>query len=548
MAQTETLAQPPAAVAAVKAPFEPLSQRIRSHALRDPQGIALRIDSTEFTWAAFDHLLDRVAARLVARGIVRGDRIAAIGPNSPEYLLLFVGAVRAGACMVPLPTMTSLPSIVGMVNDAQARMVFAASAQHATMDEARTACASLREFVSFDIASPGWEGWASWLGEDTLAAPADVPVTEDDLFNIMYSSGTTGEPKGIVHSHGMRNEHLTRMGRFGIGPGTVTLISTPLYSNTTHACLLGSIGLGGKTVMMRKFDALGWLKLAQDERVTHTMLVPVQVQRILAHPDFERFDLSAFQWKLCTSAPLSPLIKRDAIDRWPGKMLEIYGHSEGGANCNLVLNDFPDKLHTVGRPIAGCVVKMIDEAGHELPRGQTGELVGRQPAMMVGYFMQPEKTEEVTWYDSDGERYYRSGDVGHFDEDGFVVLLDRTKDMIVSGGFNVYAVDIERVIEQHPDVAEVAVVGIPSEQWGETPLAFVVPRAGTHTLDAAALRTWANERLGKLQRISGVELRDALPRSEVGKILKRELRAPYAAPAADATPPAHQPAHSRSTV
>ncbi|QHE83691.1 class I adenylate-forming enzyme family protein [Hydrogenophaga sp. BPS33] len=540
-------AQAPAAAAAVKAPFVPLSQRIRSHAQRDPQGIALRMDDHDITWAAFDRLLDRVAARLVAGGIARGDRIASIGPNSPEYLFLFLGAVRAGACMVPLPTMTSLPSIVGMVNDAQARMVFAATAQHATLDQTRPDCPSLREFVSFEAGAAGWQAWSAWLGDEETVAPVDVAVSEDDLFNIMYSSGTTGEPKGIVHSHGMRNEHLTRMGRFGIGPGTVTLISTPLYSNTTHACLLGSIGLGGKTLLMRKFDALNWLQLAQDERVTHTILVPVQVQRILAHPDFERFDLGAFQWKLCTSAPLSPLLKRDAIERWPGKMLEIYGHSEGGANCNLVLNDFPDKLHTVGRPIAGCVVKMIDEEGRELPRGKTGELVGRQPAMMVGYFMQPEKTEEVTWYDAEGVRYYRSGDVGYFDDDGFVVLLDRTKDMIVSGGFNVYAVDIERVIEQHPDVAEVAVVGIPSEQWGETPLAFVVPRAGA-ALEADALRAWANERLGKLQRVSGVELREALPRSEVGKILKRELRAPYTAAAAATPPPAATPASSRRTV
>jgi long-chain acyl-CoA synthetase len=522
---TPTAAEPSAPQQA-GAHFIPLSERIRESARVDPQGRAVTIDSLHFTWEELDRALNRVASRLAATGIVRGDRIACIGPNSPEYLLLFLGALRAGACLVPLPTMTAPDSMARMVEDAEARMLFAAGAQREAVESVRAKLpACLASFVGFDFGGGEWAKWDDWIA-GASEAPFAVEVGPDDLFNIMYSSGTTGEPKGIVHSHRMRNEHIVRMAKFGIGPGATTLISTPLYSNTTHACLLGSIGLRGRTIMMRKFDAAAFLRISQAERVTHAMLVPVQYQRILAHPEFDSFDLGSYRWKLCTSAPLSPLIKRDAVTRWPGKMLEIYGHSEGGANCNMVLDENLEKLHTVGKPIAGCDIRMIDENGRELPRGQAGEIVGRQPAMMTGYFKQPEKTEEVSWYDAQGTRYYRSGDVGYFDEDGFLVLLDRTKDMIVSGGFNVYAVDIERVIEQHPGVSEVAVIGVPSEQWGETPLAFVVPKPGAQ-LQAQEVLEFANQRLGKLQRVSAVELRDGLPRSEVGKVLKRELRAPY---------------------
>ncbi|HYF20364.1 MAG TPA: class I adenylate-forming enzyme family protein [Ramlibacter sp.] len=507
-------------------PFISLSERIRENARVDPEGVAVDIDSLRLDWRALDGWLNRIASRLAAGGIARGDRIAAIGPNSPEYLLLFLGGLRAGACMVPLPTLAAPDSLARMLQDAEAKALFAAASQRQAIESVRAQLpSSLDTFIGFDFDDPRWTGWGAWL-EGASSEATGVEVRPEDYFNIMYSSGTTGEPKGIVHSHQMRNEHITRMARFGIGPGTVTLISTPLYSNTTHACLLGSIGLRGRTVLMRKFDAGEFLRLSQAERVTHAMLVPVQYQRILAHPEFDRFDLGAYQWKLCTSAPLSPLVKRQAVTRWPGKMLEIYGHSEGGANCNMVVDENLDKLHTVGKPIPGCDIRMIDEQGREVPRGQPGEIVGRQPAMMSGYFKQPDKTEAVTWYDAEGNRYYRSGDVGYFDDDGYLVLLDRTKDMIVSGGFNVYAVDIERVIEQHPEVAEVAVIGVPSEQWGETPVAFVVPRPGA-TLGAEDLRSWANERLGKLQRVSRVEVRESLPRSDVGKVLKRELRAPY---------------------
>jgi len=279
---------------------------------------------------------------------------------------------------------------------------------------------------------------------------------------------------------------------------------------------------------MRKFDAQHYLTLAQQHRVTHTMLVPVQYQRLMDFPDFDRYDLSSFQAKFCTSAPFRAELKRDVLKRWPGGLTEYYGMTEGGGRCELLAHLHPDKLHTVGKPAEGHDIRLIDEAGREVPPGESGEVVGSSGAMMKGYHRLPEKTREVEWFDPSGKRFIRTGDVGRFDEDGFLILGDRKKDMIISGGFNIYPIDIESELRQHPAVKECTVVGAPSRQWGETPVAFVVRNAG-HDISASDLMQWLNARVGKTQRLSALEWLEALPRSEIGKVLKRELRDNFAA-------------------
>src|SRR5690606_1797106 len=239
-----------------------------------------------------------------------------------------------------------------------------------------------------------------------------------------------------------------------------------------------TLAMGGTVVLLPKFDAREFLRLAEKHRVTHAMLVPVQYQRFMAHPDFDRYDLSSFRMKFCTSAPFNPALKADVLKRWPGGLIEYYGMTEGGGGCVLRAHEHPDKLHTVGQPQEGCEVRLIDENGREVPHGEKGEIVGRSALMMNGYHRQPEKTEEALWHDETGKCFIRTGDVGRFDEVGFLVLMDRKKDMIISGGFNIYPSDLETEIVQHPAVLEAAVVGVPSEQWGETPVAYVVLREG----------------------------------------------------------------------
>jgi len=242
----------------------------------------------------------------------------------------------------------------------------------------------------------------------------------------------------------------------------------------------------------------------------------------MAGPGLDGHDLSSFRMKFCTSAPFAAGVKADVLARWPGGLVEYYGMTEGGGTCILEAHLWPDKLHTVGKPADGHDIRLVDEDLREVPAGEVGEVVGRSVSMMTGYHGLPGKTREAEWFDAQGNRFIRTGDVGRFDADGFLVLMDRRKDLVISGGFNIYPSDLEAVLRQHPAVADAAVVGVPSATWGESPVAFVVPAAGAPAEEA--LRSWANERLGKTQRLASLRYMAELPRSDIGKVLKRELR------------------------
>ena len=231
--------------------------------------------------------------------------------------------------------------------------------------------------------------------------------------------------KGIVHSHQMRWKQMAvARAASSRNVSSKAMVSTPLYSNTTLAGFLPTVAVGGKSVLMDKFDPTLFLQLARDHRATHAMLVPVQYRRIMAVPDFDRYDLSSFVMKTSTSAPFEAPLKAEVLKRWPGGLTEIYGLTEGGPACFLPAHQHPDKLHTVGRPAPGTEIKIIDDLGNEVERSQVGEVVGRSPIVMSGYHRRPAKTAEAEWIDSTGKRFIRSGDFGRFDDDGFLVLID----------------------------------------------------------------------------------------------------------------------------
>jgi acyl-CoA synthetase (AMP-forming)/AMP-acid ligase II len=277
---------------------------------------------------------------------------------------------------------------------------------------------------------------------------------------------------------------------------------------------------------MEKFDARKFLELCEKEKATNAMLVPVQYDRILRVDDYDSFDLSSLVVKLCTSAPLHGDMKRKIIDRMPGELIEFYGLTEGGVSTVFIGSRDKDRLDSVGKIADGCEAKIIDEAGNELPPGQTGEIVGRNKVMMSGYLNRDQATNEMLWHDKNGVLFYRSGDMGRMDEEGYLYISGRKKEVIISGGFNIFAVDLESELMKHDAVADAAVIGVPSEQWGETPLAFVVLEPGTDET-AESIREWANQRLGKNQRISEVVIKDELPKSSISKTLKMDLRKPY---------------------
>jgi len=505
--------------------FGVITDLIRDHAKEAPGRLALTDGEASLDYGALDALMDRVAAALQRDGVGPGRAIATCAGTSILHLAVFLGAVRAGVAVAPLAPSSAPADLARMLADAGAEVLFVDAA-------AAPALAAIDPSVT-RVALDGGDASAARPLEDWLAPPGARPdrvaIEPESPFNIIYSSGTTGEPKGIVQGHRMRWLQVMRSAQFGFTTASLSLVSTPLYSNTTLVTLLPTIAFGGGAVLMAKFDAGRYLQLAARYRVTHTMLVPVQYQRVMARPDFADHDLSSFRVKFCTSAPFAAALKRDVLRRWPGALIEFYGMTEGGGTCILQAHANPEKLHTVGRPAEGHDIRLIDDDGREVPPGEAGEIVGHSRAMMTGYHRRAEKTRETEWFDAEGKRFFRTGDVGRFDADGFLVLLDRKKDMIISGGFNVYPSDLEAILRPHPAVADVAVVGVPSVQWGETPVAFVV--RGGEPITEAELLAWFNARVGKTQRLGAVSFVGELPRSAIGKVLKRELRDRYAPPA-----------------
>jgi acyl-CoA synthetase (AMP-forming)/AMP-acid ligase II len=513
----------PALAAAIAQPFGTLSDFVRMQAAVRPNHTALIQGERVVGWRDFDDLIDRAAATLQARGIGSQEVIAICAANSIEYVVVFLSALRAGMVVTPLAPTATANSLDLMLRDSGAKILFLDRATSDHLSRLTNPAPIPRIALDGSDIAESFEKWLIPVG----SVPDVVEVSPDWGFNIIYSSGTTGVPKGIVQPHALRWGQMNPADPPGYSPHAVTLVSTGLYSNTTLTSVVPTLAGGGTIVLMDKFDARGFLELSERHRVTHAMLVPVQYQRLLAHADFDRFDLSSYVMKYCTSAPFSAKLKREVLDRWPGGLTEYFGMTEGGGSCALLAHEHPDKLHTVGRPIAGHDIRVIGEDGQELPPGAIGEIVGHSVAIMTGYHNQPQKTAEAEWFSPDGRRFIRTGDIGRFDEEGFLTIMDRKKDMIISGGFNIYPSDLESVARQHPDVQDVAVVGVPSEQWGETPVAFIVSKGAS----AEDIKAFVNERVGKTQRLADVHLRAELPRSHIGKILKRDLRDSYSRPA-----------------
>lgn len=497
-----------------------LLHTIIAHAGKRPYAPAFSCGGVHLTWEDFAAAILDVAGTIAAEfGERKQQPVALVGVNSAELVIAYLAIVAAGQCAVPLPVSANAETLAGMLSDCRPNLVFTDRVGFDLIGSE-----GAERIVAIGFSQTSTEDWNEFAIENAkLETPVAMSGTDD--FNIIYSSGTTARPKGIVQSHAMRYRQAARA-TFGLGPASTMLLATPLYSNTTLMPLLATLCHGGNVVLMQKFSAAGYLDLAEEVSATHTMLVPIQYQRLLGEPDFVRRDLSAFVVKQSTGAPLASAMKRDLTAYWPGKLLEVYGLTEGGCTSILDVGAHPDCYHTVGRPAPGNDIRIIDEAGTELPAGEVGEIVGCSPTMMTRYFRNPQATEAFYWRDAEGQKFHRTGDIGLIDEAGFLVLRDRKKDVIISGGFNVYASDLERVLLDHPDIEDAAVIAVPSQKWGETPLGLVVMKEGV-TADLSEVCAWANGRLGSMQRLSRVEVRPTLPRSPAGKMLKQDLKKPY---------------------
>jgi long-chain acyl-CoA synthetase len=504
--------------AMMSADYGVMGDILRQRAQDGPNHPAVIMETGEaVTYAEFDALVDRVAAALQRDAVQPGEAVAVCALSSIAYAAVFLGGLRAGVAVAPIAPSSTPEAIAGMVADCGARLFFL----DAGVAEAQAQAPIPVRQIALDGSSAA-EAFDTWLAPFGTK-PKPVEIGPEHPFNIIYSSGTTGTPKGIVQSHGMRWKHVFRGDAVGYGPEAVTVLSTPLYSNTTLVCFFPTLAGGGTVVLMKKFDAGRYLELAQQHRMTHTMLVPVQYRRLMERPDFDSFDLSSTVMKFCTSAPFAGRAegrRAEALARRAGR---IFRHDRGRRHLH------PDGPRASGqashgrRPAPGHDIRLIDEDGVQVGPGVVGEIVGRSAGMMNGYHGQPGKTAEATWISPEGWSFIRTGDVGRFDEEGFLTLMDRKKDMIISGGFNIYPSDLEAELVTHPAVLEAAVVGVPSDAWGETPVAFVAlkPARPAPIRSDQGLR----QRPGRQDSaLADLRIVDSLPRSHIGKVLKRELR------------------------
>lgn len=509
--------------------FSPLTEFISRNAKWYPYKTAVIFEDKKLSWKAFNERVNRIANELKHIGLAKGDKVAVLSRNCLEYPEILFGTLKAGGVIVPISTMLKAETVHLELSDAGPGALFADCSSLHLIHEGqgnRIDLSPERRIVLGDRAT-GWISYTDFLLAGSAEEPGTV-ILPKDLYNIIYSSGTTGVPKGIMHAHLARIFFAMTCGlEFRIHNEAISLISTPLYSNGTQLIFLPTIMTGGTLVIMPSFDPAGFLELVENEKCTHAFLVPTQFIRIMELPEFDRYDTASVEILLSAAAPLHKKTKTEILQKFPAsKLVELYGITEGISTVLRPDEQF-SKPGSVGKPRLGGDIKIIGEEGEELPNGQIGEIAGCNFSMMTGYYRNPEMTRDVTWRDEKGRLYIKTGDLGKLDTDGYLYILDRKKDMIISGGINIFPSDIEDELLKHPEIAEAAVIGVPHREWGECPLALVVKRNPDSVLLEEHIKDWVNGRLAKFQRVAAVEFRLSLPRNDMEKILKSELRRPY---------------------
>jgi len=500
-----------------------LATLIAHHARYRPSATAVVIGNERLTYAQFGARVARAANLLRSLGIGKGAKVATVLGNSREALELVWAVPSVGAALVPLSPLLMAAGLASLLRDSEAKCLISHRSMLPTLEAIRGDLAPLLpgRVLLIDGAARdfGDYGALSARQEDRFGAERCGP---DDLFNIMYTSGTTGLPKGIMHSHYVRSMYCLLMAcAFRMTPESRTLHAGAIVFNGAYVTLMPTFYLGGTYVLLKQFDAEETIATIERERITHIMLVPSQIIAILGSRQYRPQRLASLECILSLGAPLLQEHKDPLNADLPHRFYELYGLTEGFVTI-LDRDDAERKSGSVGRPQQYFEMRIVDAEGRDLAAGEIGEIVGRGPILMQGYYKRPDLTGQAI---RDGWLY--SGDMGFVDDDGYLHLVDRKKDMIDSGGMKVYPRDVEEVAAHHPAIREVAVFGVPHDKWGETPVAAVVLCSGA-TATADELCEWINERVGaRYQRVSEVVIMEDFPRSAAGKTLKREMREPY---------------------
>ena len=507
-----------------------VTQGLRRALQLNPQGVAILEGERQLTWAALGERVSRFAGALLQRGVTRGDRVAVLMLNSTRYLELYLAVAWAGAIIVPLNIRWSVAENRDALEDCEAQLLIVDDAFMDAGNALAVAMPGLGLVHADDGASPA--GVARY--ESLLSAAAAIPdamAGRDDPAGIFYTGGTTGRSKGVTLSHGNLNfAAVSGLAEGLFPPDGIYLHAPPMFHIANGWCMYCTLLNGGTGVVIKAFAPEAVAQAVERFRVTNTLLVPTMIQMFVDHPGIDKYDLSSLRQIVYGASPISEAVLDRAMVRLPGvRFVQAYGMTELSPLATVLPTEeqigagrAKGRHRSGGRAAVGVEVRVVDANDRPVAPGTIGEIAVRGDNVMLGYWNRPEETAKAI---VDG--WMHTGDGGYMDADGFVYIVDRIKDMIITGGENVYSTEVENVVAQYPGVLQCAVIGIPHPQWGEAVHAVVVVKEGV-TLDPADVVGFCKERIGGYKCPRTVDVRtEPLPMSGAGKILKRELRRPF---------------------
>ena len=493
--------------------------------------VAFQFEGRTTSFARFDANASKVANALLAEGLKKGTRVCYLGKNSDHYYEALFGAAKAGMVMAPVNWRLAPPEIIYIVNDCRAEVLLVGPEFIELARKIAPELPALRRIVAMEGGALEWPTYEAWRDAQSESDPG-VPVEWDDVVVQLYTSGTTGRPKGAMIRHsgilGMRRQNPETQAEWNKWTADdVSLVAMPVFHIGGTGWGITGIVNGAKGVVAREFDPGKVLDFIEKDKISKIFMVPAAMQIVVRNPRAREVDYSRMKYILYGASPIPLDLLRECMEVFGCGFVQMYGMTETtGTIVALPPEDHDPKgnarMRSAGKPLPGVEIAIMDEAGHPLPPRAVGEIATRSIANMAGYWNMADATAKTI--DKDG--WLRTGDAGYVDEDGYVYIHDRVKDMIISGGENVYPAEVESAIYGHPDVADVAVIGVPDSKWGEAVKAVVVKKPGRDPRPDDII-AYARERIAGFKTPKSVDFIEALPRNPSGKILRRELREPY---------------------
>jgi fatty-acyl-CoA synthase len=507
-----------------------LADMVCAQAKNRGNALAFEFEGRQTSFAEFDINTNRVANALKALGVKPRERIAYVGKNSDIYFELLLGAMKANVVMAPVNWRLAGPEIAFIVEDCRAPVLFVGPEFVDLIERIRSQLPSVRTFIATEGGALGWQDFAAWRDAQSGDDPR-VEISRQDIAIQLYTSGTTGKPKGAMLSHA-NLLHFVETGRDQKPDWNkwteddVSLVAMPIFHIGGSGW--GILGLyhGAKGVIAREFDPTKVLDFFEQSGITKIFMVPAAMQFVVRQPRARQMEFSGLKYMLYGASPIPAALLKECIEVFKCGFVQMYGMTETtGTIVALPPEDHVEgleRMRSAGKALPGVELAILDANGNKLPPGEVGEIATRSGSNMAGYWNLPEDTARTL----DSEGWLRTGDAGYMDKDGYLYIHDRIKDMIISGGENIYPAEVESAICDHPDVAEVAVVGVPDDKWGEAVRAIVVMKPGKKVTPSDIIN-FTRERIAGFKTPKSVDFIEALPRNASGKILRRHLRDPY---------------------